>query len=722
MEKVKRGKVGRPSKNITDKEQFESECISAWSKYKERYDLKKKVKEAVWHKPFILPKKPEDPSSIINYGLPKKERKFPYYSDDYVNRMTAKNEHGEYRYPDFMRKEIERRLNGLFFYNGDKLEWITGHHYMTLQYWKIPVPAEGNRVKRGKPFFVDAQRDYWYAMRAMRADKRSFGLIYIGYRRSGKTANTMAEGYWDSTENEDSIFPIQSKTEKDAKKVFNKLIESWKLLPAPWKPNDDGSTTQSSKLAFKNAKKKVGIDNRTAQKELRSVIYPVTSNEVEVDGDYVSFFWRDECAKAPKNMDINESWEVTKPTLMIGNILVGKAIYTSTVEDGEKYGSLSTKRLWDRSDAGKRLPNGETKSGLNQFFIPCSYGYMGDEDEPDINFVDEWGYSDIEGATKYHKEILKHKEGDEILSYKRKFPLCIEDAWISKMSDNTFNLRKLMQHQKYAQETASQVLVRGNFEWENGIKDTKVIFRPDPDGRWQVGMMPNEEDRNKHEMRGAQRYPTRNYFYMGIDPFSHEKTVRYGSNGAGITMVGSYPWSSIKEGMVCVYNYRQDTPNLLAEDMIMQAVFYSSPILAERNTYGLIQAFEARGYKGFLLHNIFEKDPRKLAKQDLGVPNNSKDIRDSLVSMTASYIMDNIGFNENTQSYGFCPHEEMIEQWINFNILDWGKYDLVVAAALAIAAMRMPKVEVKSNYTTEDWFPQFKEKARQQRPWGRPRH
>lgn len=712
MKKVKLGR-GRPSKEYTEQEKSIKECESAWRKYKVKYDLKKHVKDAEWHSVFVRPKKPEDPSSIQNYGKPIKERKFPYYSDEYIDRMYSKDETGKHKYPEFIKEEINRRLNGFFFYNKDRLEWITGHHYMTLQYWKIPVPdSKTGRMKRGKPSFIDAQRDVWYAIKAMREDDKSLGLIYIGYRRSGKTAIALAEGYWDTTENEESIFPIQSKTEKDAIKVFDKLIQSWKLLPPILRPVDDGSTTQSRKLVFDHPKKKVKSEDRVNKKSLRSKIYPVTSNEVEVDGDYVSFFFRDEAAKAAKNLDINEGWEVTKPTLMNGTLIVGKAIYTSTVEDGEKYGSYSTKKLWDRSSDSDRMSNGQTNSGLNQFFLPAYYGYVGGDDEKEIDFVDEWGYSNIKAAKAYHEAILKDKKGDEILSYKRKFPQCIEDAWINKASDNSFNLRKLIEHKIYVDKTADQSVTRGNFAWENGIKDTKVVWYPDPHGRWLVGLHPREEDRNRHELRGRQRYPVRDYFRMGIDPFSHEKTVRYGSNGAGITMCKSYPWSEIKEGMVCLYNFRPDTPNLLAEDMIMQAVYFSSPVLAERNTYGLIQAFESRGYKGFLLHNIFENDARKLAKQDLGVPNNSKDIREKLIDMSASYIMDNIGFNETKQSYGFCPYKEMIEQWINFNILEWGKYDLVVAAALAIAAMRMPKKTVESTYTATDWFPQYKEKKK----------
>jgi hypothetical protein len=700
---------GRYPKGITPEEIPIWECQHAYNKYKKKYKITDRVPDAIFGAEIILPDKPEKIETIINYGLPKKERKFPYYSDDYIELMTSRNENGSYKYPDFFRQEINRRVNGLFFFNGNKLEYVTGHHYMTLQYWRIPTPDPvTKRMKRDRPYFIDAQRDWWYAMKTVREDDKSLGLIYIGYRRSGKTVNAIAEGYWDTTENRESVFPIQSKTLEDSEKIFLKLVESWELLP-PWlKPIDDGATTQKKKLHFKQPKKlNVAIEERLNRPSLNSKIYPVSNTEVNVDGDYISYFFKDEIAKGEKNIDVNEQWEVTRHTLTVGSRIVGKAVLTSTVEDSEKHGSDYARKLWDRSDYNERQPDGLTKSGLYQFFLPAYYGYIGDDEGR--QFVDEWGYSKINTAKAYHEKINSKLTSEELVSRKRKLPLSIEDAWIKKGKENTFDTRRLIEQKIWISKNRGEG-IRGNLEWINGISNGKVFFRPDDEGKWVVYIQPREDDQNRWEYVGNQRSPTRDYFFTGVDPFSHDTTVRHGSYGAAITLQKYYPYNDRKEALACVYHYRAQTANELADDIIKQMVYYSSPTLIERQTYGAIQAISGRGYRGFLMKNPLQTDMSKLAKEDLGFPNTNGDIREAFLSMLQSYIKDRCGYDQLTDKHGDFYHLPTVEQLMAFDVMKWTKYDLVVALGLAVVAMRAQRKVIEINYTVNDWFSNVQKK------------
>lgn len=685
--------------------EYEKECYHAWKVYRKTHKIAKKVPDAIF--PFegmMKPPKPEDYTKIANFGLHKKHRKFPYYTDEYVDRIMAQE--GSETYSKFIAQEYDRRVNGFFFYNKDKLEWITGHHYMTLQYWKIPIPNEKTgRMERGKPFFIDAQRDLWYALREMRLDKKCFGLMIVGYRRFAKTVTALSEGYWDTTENEESVFPIQSKTLEDSEKVFKKLTESWELLPPFLKPVDDGSTKQAKKLIFDYPKERnVSITERVNRPALKSKIYPVSSTTVNVDGDYVSYFFKDEFAKGEKNVDVNEVWSVTKPTLMVGNRVVGKAVLTSTVEDSEKFGSASAKVLWEDSDPTKK-DKGETVSGLVQFFLPAYYGYIGEEGAE--VFVDEWGYSNCAAAKKYHEAKMAKLDDEKLMSYMRKFPLNIHHAWVAKDMENTFDFMRLTDQDKFLRELPDQLKpVRGNFEWKDGIFDSEVIWRPnEANGRWLKCYDPRPEDRNKYQLRGTQKAPTREYFYTGIDPFSHETTVRHGSNGAIVTIMNNYPLEQRKDMICCVYDYRpKGGPNELAEDLIKQMMYYSSPTLPERQTYGLIQAIQARGYQGFILKNPLEKDPRQLAKQDYGFPTTGKESREQMISMVASFIMDTFGYFEEEERFGYMYYRAINDQLMQFDMLKWTKYDLVVALGLAVVAMRGKRDVPIPKFTAEDWF------------------
>jgi hypothetical protein len=213
------------------------------------------------------------------------------------------------------------------------------------------------------------------------------------------------------------------------------------------------------------------------------------------------------------------------------------------------------------------------------------------------------------------------------------------------------------------------------------------------------------EDQNKYQLRGTQRAPTRENFFTGIDPFSHETTVRHGSNGAIVTIMKNHPADTRKEVVACVYNYRpKGGPNELAEDLIKQMVYYSSPTLAERQTYGLIQAVQARGYQGFMLKNPLEKDPRKLAQQDYGYPTTGKESREQMISMVASFIMDNFGYFEEEERYGYLYYQEINKQLMEFDMLKWTKYDLVVALGLAVVAMRGQREIKAARFSAADWF------------------
>ena len=37
----------------------------------------------------------------------------------------------------------------------------------------------------------------------------------------------------------------------------------------------------------------------------------------------------------------------------------------------------------------------------------------------------------------------------------------------------------------------SGAVTKGNFQWENGIKDSRVIFTPDPKGRFNISWVPS---------------------------------------------------------------------------------------------------------------------------------------------------------------------------------------------------------------------------------------
>ena len=77
---------------------------------------------------------------------------------------------------DYIEEEFNRREHGFWFANNGVPTYITGSHYMYLQWTKIDV---------GLPDFREANRIFYIYWEACKADKRSFGICYLKIRRSG---------------------------------------------------------------------------------------------------------------------------------------------------------------------------------------------------------------------------------------------------------------------------------------------------------------------------------------------------------------------------------------------------------------------------------------------------------------------------------------------------------------------------------------------------------
>ena len=123
--------------------------ITLSSLYKKAYDNFEEERELRDIK-IKLPEKPPI-KEISNYlESSDKKRKFPY--------IKLPDEPSD----EEMEREWKRRREGLWFFNGKKnnirLEYVTGYHYMLLQYFPVLLPS-GNM---GNAFFVDAHRDAYY--------------------------------------------------------------------------------------------------------------------------------------------------------------------------------------------------------------------------------------------------------------------------------------------------------------------------------------------------------------------------------------------------------------------------------------------------------------------------------------------------------------------------------------------------------------------------------
>jgi len=115
------------------------------------------------------------------------------------------------RWVDYIEGEFNRREEGMWFMNNGTPTYITGAHYMYLQWSSIDV---------GYADYREANRIFFIFWEACRADARSFGMIYLKIRRSGFSFMSSSECVNIATLARDSRVGILSKTGADAKKMF----------------------------------------------------------------------------------------------------------------------------------------------------------------------------------------------------------------------------------------------------------------------------------------------------------------------------------------------------------------------------------------------------------------------------------------------------------------------------------------------------------------------
>ncbi len=143
----------------------------------------------------------------------------------------------------YIDEEFNRREEGFWFYNKNKPTYITGTHYMYLQWSKIDV---------GQPDFRESNRLFYLFWEACKADSRCYGMCYLKNRRSGFSFMASGETVNQATISSDARFGILSKSGPDAKKMFtDKVVPISVNYPFFFKPIQDGMDRPKTELAYR---------------------------------------------------------------------------------------------------------------------------------------------------------------------------------------------------------------------------------------------------------------------------------------------------------------------------------------------------------------------------------------------------------------------------------------------------------------------------------------
>ena len=559
----------------------------------------------------------------------------------------------------------------------------------------------------------DLDESWWWEFEIV-ANPVCFGGIQMMRRRVGKSFKAGAKMIRKARMNANVNSYIQSKTEEDAERFFKKCVTlPFKKYPFYLRPN---STTD---LSAKSRRREFDIGDHEGNPALDSNIEYGSSNAMYFDGQKAHVYVNDESGKNVEE-NVQTTLAVIKPCVMEDDRIIGKLLFTSTVEELEKRGGANFREIFldsDRTpyaDPSKRKINedGKTVSGLYPYFTPSYANYI----------CDQYGQAIIDEPTEYQYEYLKRRHEasrlrnaekearkggrqliDELINNQktdskrqdmiRKFPRNIKEAFRSSAVGCLYDVTKINERLDYFIRGNDHLVTHGILRWKDDKPDTEVEFVPTSkeEARFQISLLPQQYANKSTEEYSGKAPMFSHLFAAGADCFKDNKVidVARSSKGAGHVYAGfneafddpqgdSSKW--LTKDFVCEYFYRYENMPYeeYCEDMLMMAVFYSCKMSPESNIRHVENYFIKRGYTNYLLFKKRNKEVKgaivtveaKIAGEYTG----SDESKQPMVNAMRKYV------NESAHR---CKFPRLLEQLQQMGYDEFTKYDLFVSASKA---------------------------------------
>lgn len=669
-----------------------------------------------------LPEKPPL-ETMENYGLDIKQQKFKR-EEVPASLIKKKPIIEDSEEEDYIKGVYHKIHNGKWVIIKGIPVYITGAYHFFLNYWTT------NQGK--KPDFKYIQCLLFLFWEMVIRNPNIYGMFLVKPRRIGGTEITISWLYVDVIRYRNMVCGMQSKNEDSVFKNYRRILNAHKNMIWFLKPINQGSTgnkeglflrypeEQQTAKKLKDAAENGDKESSYEDPEINSDLTYQPSVSTAYDGERLDRYILNEFGKMEK-MSATDCWDKVKPCLHLdnGETITGKSVFESTVEEINDDQISELVDLWTDSDSSNLDENGRTVSGMIRLFISAT----------DAAKEDEWGFHKSEETLAFlEKQFAALKAAGktkELANLKRKVPLVIEDALTpsgDQCSFNKENLQEVLSDIDFPAKGREKPSVRGNLMWENGNFSGRVIFEPNPDGRWCFSMLagPNTYQDNKVGYVGPDKVPGNiNKIRIGIDPYDHKEVVDNRKSKGGA--VGGIMYDDLKDGAkvgedgkpidlgldwethqpIFSYYYRQPDPQDFFEDMLMSAVYCGAPVLFENNKQSIRNHFVNRGYKTFIMtrpEGTMTAEQRKGILTD-GIPASENTIQQYYDAID-TYI------SRNARSIKL---RDLIVDLLGMNRKNHGKHDLGVALGWLLIAMtkKYPMLKENSEEEKEEWFEEY---------------
>lgn len=621
---------------------------------------------------------------------------------------------------NYRRQEWMRRIYGYWFMNNGVPTYLTGQHYMYLQWSKLDHPENDSY-----PVFYAPQLDRFYFRQLCWEDPFCLGYLLVGPRGFGKTSEEAAAQLENITKPPHTRHAaIQSKTEDDATDVVfkEKMVNIFNSYPDFFKPRHSHSTDPSNRMVFKRKainkeetkkKMKFGPDE-----ELGNTVKVFSAKEKAADGKTLTDIISDEIGKTdPKTeADVYKRNAVHVKSVFRNQVKRGLIRATTTIEEMDKGGD-ECYEIWKESDPRERDPNGYTKSKL--------YKYLVTGIETQSNLADQYGnIPEAEGRKQVENERAPFLEDPYKLSIvMRKNPLNEEEAFIKDQTKCLFNILIISKRmgQLGALSPPNRPGRQGRFEWKHNIVDGDVEWIDDESGPFRLFYSPDAVLNKSRKILNACDYmmaddgkkkiwlPCNNdIFRAGSDPIKFIQTDdARASKMAAFGFFKYFPdFDNGKENVMewlshCLmwkYHNRDEDPEEDFENIIKAMRYFGHSIMPENNVSDFTKHLYGRGYHRFIIVRrnfdpsvLNQKSTRNSLGQDQAVQ--------SVKEVINTYIKK---IKQNINRHGMrIPDLDLLRQLRDFDSKKPTKFDLVVAFGYTLMALEADLEDDTSQKTYE---------------------
>jgi len=580
-------------------------------------------------------------------------------------------------------QELDRIRNGHWIFINGTAYWLPGVYYFYLNYWWV-----GDAV----PEFRYPDLELMWLWQHVDKDPMWLGIIYVTMRSTGKSYLGGAINYHKAITKREARTGIQSKTGDDAALFFREKI----LIPVMKLPdflrgiNKDmyrGDITDNSNLDFSPpAKKKIPARVYNAMKKfaMYSFMDFLSSKFSAYDGQSLSLYIMDEAGKTVEE-DVHKTWGTVFNCVWRGNKKRGTAFVTTTVEKME-LGGDNLKKIWKNSDM-KTFLGGRTASGLVQYFRGAI----------EATFFDEFGFPDLERSKEYHdaERLKRQHDQADLVKYKQQNPYTIEEAFWVTSSTCIYNQEILLTAKDKIENSRNKIRI-GRIEWVK--KDVEARFVDDENGFWHVSFTNFEPNQVRINEGGNKTFtPLANHKrIIGVDPYASEDLADEDSGSNGAAAVYNKHDINIPEEycdtFIADYLGRPRDPFVFYEDMICAAFFFGCALFIETNKSNMRDYLKTRGYRwgaeGNELDFMWERPESTMTKNSVKTAEgmwNGKGTITHYTNSTAQHI------EEHGKK---LKHVRIIDDWIRFDPFNTKKFDMGVAASMAVVANERPATAV----------------------------